>query len=114
MPRVPGDPNPHYVTTDGEVRPIGWGSYKVKQPAWTTVERWFRMGSLATVGVTLLTGNHAQPRSADAAFLQILDLETREIFDAFMEEVVFLGHADILHRCVLERSAGGGGHIGFL
>lgn len=76
LPRVPGDPNPHYLTADGEIRAIGWGPYKVKQPPWTTVERWFRLGSLATVGVTLLTGSHAQPRSADTAFLQILDIES--------------------------------------
>ena len=114
LPRVPGDPNPHYLTADGEIRAIGWGPYKVKQPPWTTVERWFRLGSLATVGVTLLTGSHAQPRSADAAFLQILDIETAELWDAFLEEVLFLGHEAILHRCVQERSAGDGGHLGFL
>jgi hypothetical protein len=114
MPRVPGDPNPHYVTADGEVKAIGWGTYKVKQPSWPMVERWFRVGSLATVGITLLAGSHAQPRSTGAAFLQILDLETHDIFEAFMEELSFLGHDEILHRCVIERSAGGGGHIGFL
>ena len=64
--------------------------------------------------MTLLTGSHGQPRSADAAFLQILDIETPELFDAFREEVVFLGHEAVLHRCVLERSAGDGGHLGFL
>jgi hypothetical protein len=114
MPRVPGNANPHYITDAGEIRAIGWGSHKVKQPAWPTVERWFRLGSLATVGITLLTGSHAQPRQADAAFLQILDIETRELFEAFMEEVCFLGHEDILHRCVIERTASGRGHIGFL
>ena len=114
MPRVPDDPHPHYITAEGEVRAIGWGTHKVKQPPWSTVERWFRLGSLATVGVTLLTGSHAQPRSADAASLQILDIETPELLEAFLEEVIFLGHEEIVHRCVLERTAGDGGHLGFL
>jgi hypothetical protein len=114
MPRVPGDANPHYITAEGEIRAIGWGTHKAKQPPWSTVERWFQRGSLATVGVTLLTGSHAMPRSVEAACLQILDLETPELWDAFLEEVVFLGHEDILHRCVQERTAGDGGHLGFL
>ena len=114
MPRVPGDVNPHYITAAGEIRAIGWGTHKAKQPPWSTVERWFRLGSLATVGVTLLTGSHAMPRSAEAACLQILDIETPELFEAFREEVIFLGHEEILHRCVQERTAGDGGHLGFL
>ena len=114
MPRVPGDANPHYITAAGEIRAIGWGPHKEKQPPWSTVERWFRRGSLATVGVTLLTGSHAMPRSTDAACLQILDVETPEMFESFLEEVLFLGHEEILHRCVQERSAGDGGHLGFL
>ena len=114
MPRLPGEVNPHYLTDDGDVRAIGWGSYKQKQPAWSTVERWFRLGSLATVGVTLLTGSHEMPRSADAACLQILDIETAELFEAFMKEVRFLGHEEILNRCTIERTASAGGHLGFL
>ena len=34
LPRVPGDPNPHFLTPGSDIKAIGWGSYKVKQPRW--------------------------------------------------------------------------------
>ncbi len=76
MPRVIGHVEPSYIDEQGEVRPIPWGQYKVKQPDWATVARWFAQSDLATVGMLLLTGSHAHPRADHTAFPQILDIET--------------------------------------
>src|SRR5262249_31022420 len=105
---------PSYIADTGETYAISWGEYKVKQPDWPTVERWFAQSDPATVGMTLLTGSHAHPRAVYAAYLQILDIETPEVFEAFTEEMHFLGHSAILHRCIIERTPSHNGHIGFL
>ena len=61
----------------------------------------------------MLTGSH-EPRTTSPAFLQILDIESAEVFEAFQEECTFAGHADILHRCIIERTPSRGAHLGFL
>jgi putative DNA primase/helicase len=114
LPRVTGYVEPSSVDRHGEVRPISWGEYKLQRPAWPIVADWFAAGDWATVGLLLLTGSHAQPRADTAAFLQILDLESAAVFEAFYESVTFAGHADILYRCVIERTPSGGAHVGFL
>jgi P4 family phage/plasmid primase-like protien len=114
MPRILGGMQPAYIAPTGEVLPISWGEYKIQRPDWPTIEMWFAYSDLQTVGVVLLTGAHAQPRAQQAAFLQILDIETAETFDAFREELLFLGHGPVLDRCVIEQTPGGGAHLGFL
>ena len=114
MPRVTGHVEPSYVAETGTIDAVRWGEYKSKQPDWATVARWFAHSDLATVGLLLLTGNHAHPRAEDAAFLQILDIETPDLVAALQEALHFLGHSAILHRCVIERTPSGGGHVGFL
>ena len=109
MPRVTGSVEPSCIADTGEVYSILWGEYKTKQPDWATVERWFTQSDPAAVGLTLLTGSHAHPRAAHAAFPQIVDIETPEMFEAITEELHFSGHSAILHRCVIERTPSGGG-----
>lgn len=114
LPRVSGHVEPSYVDPHGVIQAITWGQYKVKQPDWTTVAAWFARSDLATVGMILLTGSHAHPRAAQAAFLQILDLESADIWEQFQEACTYSGHADILYRCTIERTPSGGAHVGFL
>ena len=113
MPRVTGYVEPSYITDTGEVYSLTWSEYKTKQPDWATVARWFTQSDPAAVGLTLLTGSHAHPRAVHTAFPQIVDIETPEMFEAITEELHFSGHSAILHRCVIERTPSGGGHIGF-
>jgi putative DNA primase/helicase len=114
MPRIGEDPNPHYLTASGEVLAILWGQYKIKQPDWSTVATWFAHGDLTTTGMTLLPGSHAHPRADMAAYLQILDVETPEIYTTFVEALHFLGHSALLHRLLIEETPSGGRHLGFL
>src|SRR5256885_15573689 len=81
MPRVTGYVEPSYIDDTGEIHSILWGDYKVKQPDWLTVQRWFTQSDPAVVGMTLLTGSSAHPRAEYAAYLQILDIETPELFE---------------------------------
>jgi hypothetical protein len=114
LPRVSGHVEPSYVDQHGEVHSILWGQYKTKQPPWEEVATWFTHGDAQAIGTVLLTGSHAHPRAPHAAFLQIVDVESAEVFDAFEEDLRFRGHADILHRCVIEHTPSGGAHLGFL
>lgn len=114
LPRSAGSVEPATLSISGEVVSIPWGRYKDKQPDWETVERWFSTMPDAIQGITLLTGSHAHPRAQQSAFLQILDMETADVFEQWQEELMFLGHADILHRCVIERTPSQGAHVGFL
>jgi hypothetical protein len=114
MPRVIGHVEPSYIDDAGAITPILWGNYKGKQSDWSTVQRWFARSDSATVGMTLLTGSHAHPRAEFAAYLQILDIETPDLVEAFIEQMHFLSHTAILRRCVIERTPSDGGHIGFL
>ena len=114
LPRVSGHVEPSWVDQYGEVRSILWGGYKIKQPPWEKVAPWFTHGDLQAVGVVLLTGSHAHPRAPHAAFLQIIDIESPDVFEAFEEDLHFRGHGDILHRLVRERTPSGGAHLGFL
>jgi hypothetical protein len=114
LPRLTESPSPAYLTASGECLPIYWGDYKAKQPPWATVATWFAVGDLATVGLLLLTGTPAYAKDRDEAVLQILDVESADVFDAWREALYFAGHADILARCIIERTPSGGAHIGFL
>jgi hypothetical protein len=115
MPRVIGHVEPSYIdAVTGEIHSIPWGNYKVQQPDWLTVMRWFIQSDPATVGIILLTGSAPQPRNRGATPLQILELETANIFFAYLESLTFVGHANIWHRLVVERTPSGGGHLGFL
>lgn len=111
MPRVLGHVEPSYIDAAGSIHPITWGEYKTQQPNWSTVEQWFTHGTRDDLGITLLTGNHAHPRAADIAYLQILDIESAELFEDFQEQCQLVGYGPILHRCVIERTPSGGGHI---
>jgi hypothetical protein len=113
LPRLAETPEPCFVDASGTVHALRWGEYKVKQPDWPTVARWFQFSSLQTTGVLLLPGSHAHPRADTSAFLQILDIESPEIWTVFKEDLLFSGHADILHRCVIERTPSRGVHLGF-
>jgi hypothetical protein len=114
MPRAIGEVKPSYRDQYGALQTIPWGQYKTQQPDWPTVEAWFRHSDLTTTGMLLLAGSHAHPRAHDVAWLQILDIESAEAYEALHEELTFTGHADILHRCVRERTPSGGAHLGFL
>lgn len=114
LPRAIGHDEPSYITPDGEVQSLPWGQYKTQRPDWPTVAAWFAHGNAVTLGITLLTGIHAQPRGQHAAFLQIIDIETAEVFEAFHDALAYAGHADIWHRLVIERTPSGGAHPGFL
>jgi hypothetical protein len=114
MPRVSGSVEPTYIDYNREVRSIRWGQYIVQRPEWPVVAAWFVRSAAETTGILLLPGCHAQARATHIAFLQILDIETPETFVAYQEACTFAGHADILYRCVIERTPSGGAHIGFL
>ena len=114
LSRVSGHVEPSWVDRHGEVHSIQWGQYKTKQPTWEEVATWFTHGDAQAVGVVLLTGSHAHPRAPHAAFLQIIDIESPDVFEAFEEDLRFRGHGDILHRLVRERTPSGGAHLGFL
>lgn len=112
MPRVLGHVEPSYLDASGSIRAIPWGEYKTQQPAWNKVNDWLTHGTHDVLGMTLLTGNHAHPRAADSAYLQILDIESAELFEDFQEQCNLIGYATILYRCVIERTPSGGAHIG--
>jgi hypothetical protein len=98
MPRVIEHVEPSFINDSGEIHSIRWGQHKIKQPDWPTVETWFIHSDPAIVGMLLLTGSHAHPRAHDAAFPQILDIESADIFAAFLEDLAFAGHADMALR----------------
>jgi hypothetical protein len=114
LPRLAHTPSPTYLTTAGECLPIYWGDYKAKQPPWSTVASWFAVGDLSTVGILLLTGTPAHAKDHEEPVLQILDIESAEVFDAWREALSFAGHADILYRCICERTPSQSAHVGFL
>jgi P4 family phage/plasmid primase-like protien len=111
LPRVVGHIEPSAIDEHGEIHAITWGQYKVSRPDWNTIAIWFDHGDATTLGITLLTGTSA---GKGCAPLQILDLETSEVFEAFLEAAHYAGHADILHRCIIEHTPSGGAHFGFL
>jgi putative DNA primase/helicase len=114
LPRVSGSIEPTYIDPNGAVRSIRWGEYTVQRPEWPVIAAWFARRTPATTGIVLLPGSHAQPRAAHTAFLQILDIETSETFEAYQDALTFGGYADILYRCVVEHTPSGGAHLGFL
>jgi hypothetical protein len=111
LPRVVGHVEPSHIDNRGVVQLIAWGQYKVQRPNWSIVADWFARGDTSTLGIVLLTGT---PAGKGCAPLQILDIETAEVWEAFLEAAHFAGHADTLHRCVIERTPSGGAHLGFL
>jgi hypothetical protein len=113
MPRVSGHVEPSYVDPQGVIQSITWGEHKRQQPPWTTVAAWFARSDLATVGMLLLTGSSAHP-GYHHPVLQILDVESADIWEQFQETCTYSGHADILYRCTTERTPSGGIHLGFL
>jgi hypothetical protein len=111
LPRVVGHVEPSDIDTYGEIHAIAWSKYKICRPDWDTIAAWFARGDASTVGITLLTGT---PAGKGCAPLQIVDIETADLFDAFLEAAHFAGYADVLYRGVIERTPSGGAHIGFL
>src|SRR5262245_16228663 len=114
IPHLAGCDQTTYYRQSGSVAVVTWGDYKVKQPDLATVEAWFRHGSPSDTRIELLCGNHADPRAQDAAFLQILDFESADVWEDFREQASWTGLDEILHRCVIERTPSGGAHVGFL
>ena len=113
-PHVAGIEEPSYIDACGSVVPIAWGQYKECQPDRETLERWFSNGDLDTIRIELITGSAAHSKYEAPARLQILDFESAEVFEAFLEDIHFNGHSDILYRCVIERTPSSGAHVGFL
>jgi hypothetical protein len=114
LPHLAGYEHSTYYREPDDVASIAWGAYKVKQPDRATVEAWFRHSTTRDTRIELLTGTHADPRAPDAAFLQILDFESAEVWEDFQEQANYAGLADVLYRCVIERTPSGGAHVGFL
>ena len=109
-----GPIEPSHIDENGEVRSITWGAYKEQRPAWPIIAEWFARSTPETTGLTLLCGSHAMPCMRHAASSQVVDIETAELFDAYQEALTYAGYADILHRCIIERTPSGGAHLGFL
>lgn len=107
------DPAPAFLDAHGTIHPLTWGQWKEKQPDRSLVECWFRHSDPRQVGILLLAGSDAHPRSQDTTCLQILDLESATVAEAFREELNFAGHADLLYRCVIEWTPSGSAHLGF-
>jgi hypothetical protein len=114
VPHVAAVEEPSHIDVHGRIVPIVWGPYKERQPDRKTLERWFSNGDLNIIRIELLTGSAAYSKYEAAARLQILDFECAEVFEAFLEDIHFHGHSDILYRCVVERTPSGGAHVGFL
>jgi hypothetical protein len=111
LPRIVGHIEPSYLDMFGQIHAITWGRHKTCRPDWDTIARWFSREDASTLGITLLTGT---PAGKGCPLPQILDCETAEVFESFIEGAQFAGLSDILYRCVIERTPSGGGHIGFL
>ena len=114
VPHVAGVEEPSYCDARGHIVPIAWGRWKEYQPDRETLKRWFSNGDLDTVRIELLTGSAAHNKYEAPVRLQILDFESAEVFEAFIEDIYFNGHSDILYRCIVERTPSGGAHVGFL
>jgi hypothetical protein len=114
IPHVAGIEAPSYIDAHGSVVPLGWGRYKEHQPDHETIARWFGHGDLDTVRIELLTGSAPHSKYEAPARLQILDLESTEVFELFIEQLHFSGDSAILYHCTIEHTPSGGGHIGFL
>jgi hypothetical protein len=114
IPHVAGHNEPSYIDAYGSITPIAWGQYKERPPECTTVEQWFAIGDLDIIRIELLTGSAPHSKYDAPARLQILDFESADVFEAFLEDIHFNGHSDILYRCVIERTPSGGAHVGFL
>ena len=114
VPHVAGVDEPSYLYPSGCIVPLAWGQYKEVQPDRATVERWFQRGDLTTVRLELLTGSAPVSKYDAPARLQVLDFECAEVFEAFLEDLHFSGHSDILYRCTIERTPSEGAHVGFL
>jgi hypothetical protein len=96
VPHVAGVEEPSYCDARGNIVPIAWGRWKEYQPDRETLQRWFSNGDLNTVRIELLTGSVAHTKYEAPVRLQILDFESAEVFEAFIEDIHFNGHSDIL------------------
>ena len=114
LPHVAGVEEPSYLDRHSTIIPIAWGRYKDHLPDLQTIEQWFGTGDLACIRIELLTGSARASTYEAPARLQILDFERADVFEAFLEDIHFRGHSDILYRCVIERTPSGGAHVGFL
>jgi len=113
IPHVAGVEEPSYIDRRGTVVPLAWGRYKVHQPPRETVAQWFAQGDLTTLRLEVLTGSAAPTKYELSTRPQILDVESADVFEAFVEDLHLSGHSNILYRCVIERTPSGGAHVGF-
>lgn len=97
------------IVLDGTKKPaLRWEGYATTRPTPAEIHRWFEKG---TRGLALIQGSVSAPEGHTA---ELLEFETREVFDRWERGMHSAGHEDLADLLSLRVVSGGGGvHVYF-
>lgn len=91
------------IKCDGSKSPVGyWKTYQERKATSVELKKWFKHDGFVGIGIVCgaVSGN-----------LEVIDLESWEMCNAWGKEIAKMGRADLRDKCVAVRAPRGGAHV---